>query len=105
MVSFRKMWEDVNSLVTAGKFNELENIKSYEDGFIVNNEGKTLFLDPQDFIDFWCKMLLYREIDMSSVLKKENNNFNLIYRLIRQLPYVEDNQGKFTLMSSIVEKH
>jgi hypothetical protein len=105
MVSFKKMWEDVNSLVIAGKFNDLENIKSYEEGFIVNNEGETMFLDSQDFIDFWCKMLLYREIDMSSKLNNQNDNFNLIYMLVRQLPYIEENQGKLTLMSSFVEKH
>jgi hypothetical protein len=25
--------------------------------------------------------------------------------LVRQLPYIEENQGKLTLMSSFVEKH
>lgn len=105
MVSFKKMWEDVNSLVISGEFNDLENIRGYEEGFIVNNEGETMFLDSQDFIDFWSKMLLYSEIDKSSILDNQNNNFNLIYMLVRQLPYIEENQGKLTLMSSFVEKH
>lgn len=105
MVAFKRMWEDVNSLVKKGSFSGVRNIKTYVGGFIIKNEEEAMFLDSQDFIDFWSEMLIYKELDISSMQNNKNHNFSLIYKLVRELPYIEERKGKLTLVSSVVEKH
>ncbi|MFD3156391.1 hypothetical protein ACFIJ5_05950 [Haloimpatiens sp. FM7330] len=100
MIKFKKMWEDVSSILNNDEFNDnnMTIVESYKDGFIVKYEGKNSFVNKDDFVDFWCKMLYFNEISKEDILKDNNVNQRYVYEVVGKLPYINEESNMLKLM-------
>lgn len=99
MISFKTMWNDVNSILNKEEDVGLNIIEKYNSGFTVKEKDKTVFVTRDDFVDFWCKILCCDNIEIKKLMDNDNSKEKYIYSVIKKLPYIEENLG----MISIVE--
>lgn len=88
MVTFKKVWEDVREILEKNKFENIEAIDDFDDGFMLKKNGSVTFVTKEDFVDFWCKMQCLKEVSKKQVLTEEEEKSKYIYDLIKKLPYV-----------------
>lgn len=100
MVEFKKMWEDVSSMVAENKIctNNLKIVETYEEGFIIEYYGKRFFVNKKDFTDFWCKMLYYNEISKEELIDGEDKTQQCIYEMVESLPYISKESNTLKLI-------
>ena len=94
MVTFKKMWEDVNNIIEKKEVYDVNIIKNYESCFLIEEEDKdTIFLTREDFIDFWCNMLFYNQICFHEIINENQFKFKYIYSIVKNLPYIKETEG------------
>lgn len=89
MISFKKVWNDVNNLVNdnGGNVNIVNKIKNV---FLVEEEGNVVFLTKDDFVDFWAKLFSHKKVDKSNLRVESSNKELYIYQLVKELPYIKE---------------
>ncbi|WP_035290919.1 hypothetical protein [Clostridium sp. KNHs214] len=100
MVEFKKMWEDVSSMVAEHKIDNgnLNIVETYDDGFIIQYDNKNFFVNKKNFIDFWCKMLYYKEVSKEELVNCEDETQKCVYEIIQSLPYISEESNTLRLM-------
>jgi hypothetical protein len=98
MVAFKKMWEDVEEILSDEGYSDVKIIQRFNCGFTVKDRDNTIFITRDDFVDFWCKLLYYNELSLEQVLKEDKSKIKYIYTIIKQLPYITENCGVIKLM-------
>lgn len=88
MVPFKKMWEDALTLISENELEDISIVESYKGGFVVKEKNDTEFINKEDFVDFWCKMLYNREVAKDEAIQGRKSRY--IYQIIRNLPYVDE---------------
>lgn len=96
-VAFKKMWEDVNSLMT-NKNVELEVINVFNSGFVIKEDNETVFITKDHFVDFWCNILYYNKISKDQISREKGRYMNYVYDIVKHLPYVSENSNELTLI-------
>lgn len=89
MISFKKVWNDVNNLVNnnEGNVNIVNKIKNV---FLVEEEGNVVFLTKDDFVDFWAKLFSHKKVDKGNLRVESSNKELYIYQLVKELPYIRE---------------
>ncbi|MBK5240113.1 hypothetical protein [Clostridium sp.] len=98
MVAFKKMWEDVRSILSREDYSDIKILEKFNCGFTVKERDDVIFITRDDFVDFWCKLLYYNELSLEQVLKDEKSKPKYIYTIVKQLPYISENSGVIKLM-------
>jgi hypothetical protein len=99
MIAFKRMWEDVSEILSQDKVTELDITEKFKSGFIVKeNEGST-FITRDDFINFWCTMLYYNEIDYEMLNRAGDSKSMYIYEVVKLLPYVTQEKTMLKLIN------
>ena len=89
MVSFMKMWSDLNSILDSNDINNCQIIEHYEDGFSVKSDNVITFISKDDLVDCWCRMLYYNEVSKEQ-MNDSNSSKKCVYDLLKNLPYISD---------------
>lgn len=98
MIHFKTMWEDVCNILTNNKIENLETVECFKTGFIVKTNGVTEFITKDDFVDFWCNMLCFNNVSETEINKTGNEIKKCIYTIVKNLPYVNANNGVISLL-------
>ncbi|WP_138206103.1 hypothetical protein [Haloimpatiens lingqiaonensis] len=100
MVEFKKMWQDVSTMVAEHKIHStnLDIIETYDDGFIIQYGAQRFFVNKNNFIDFWCKMLYYKEVSREELIKEDDEAQKCVYEIVQSLPYVNEESNTLRLM-------
>ena len=92
------MWEDVNHIMINNKELGIDVVDNCSGEFAIKNSGESIiFLTKEDFVDVWCHMQYYNK-----VFKGENFNIkeevdDCIYSIIRELPYIKEEDNELTI--------
>ncbi|MCT8977338.1 hypothetical protein N4T77_12075 [Clostridium sp. CX1] len=93
MVAFQKMWDDVNVILSKDEIKNIDIVEKFQSGFVVKDNDNTHFVTKDDFVDFWCNMLCYNEVEKGELLKGERSGLKYVYEIIKTLPYINENEG------------
>lgn len=93
MIAFKKMWNDVSSILLNNDIKDINIINKYKSGFIVDECGDVRFVTKDDFIDFWCRICCVNEISEEQILKDEQSSMKYVYAIIKNLPYISEKAG------------
>lgn len=96
MIPFKKMWEDALSMISKDEITNIYITEKYRSGFVVEEEGITEFINKDDFIEFWCKMLCFKEFSKEDALQQ--GKLKYVYEVIKKLPYVNERSNVLRLM-------
>ena len=99
MVAFKKMWEDVSEILSKESVTGLDIIQQFKSGFIVKENENTTFITREDFVDFWCLMLYFNEIDFDKLSKDGDTKRKYIYEVVKKLPYVYQENSVLKLIN------
>lgn len=99
MVAFKKMWDDINSKIDHNCTTGFQIKKKFETGFIVEEDGKNIFLTREDFVNFWCWFLYSEEIEINEIVNNKNPRYKYILDLVKGLPYTKIESEKLILVS------
>lgn len=99
MIKFNKMWNDVCCILSKNNSlnNQINVIQNYENGFIIKDNDGNSFLNKEDFIDFWCKMLYFNQVSKQEI-KNNDKKQTYIYKIIKKLPYVNEDSETLKLI-------
>lgn len=93
MIAFKKMWDDVCSAVSNNELKNVNIVENFTSGFVVKDDKDTHFVTKDDFVDFWCNMLCFNEVDKEHILKAKSSGSKYVYEMVKTLPYVKENEG------------
>lgn len=96
VIPFQKMWEDALSMISKEEIKDMNIVETYKGGFIVEEGDVTEFINKDDFVDFWCKMLCYKEFPKDEA--KDHHKLKYVYKVIEKLPYVNESTNKLKLV-------
>ena len=96
MIFFKDMWEDVKIILNKEEELNIKIIEKYNSGFTVKEEDVTTFITRDDFVDLWCKMLYYNQIELN-LNDKEHFKQKYVYEILKKLPYVTEESGVLRL--------
>lgn len=96
MIPFKKMWEDALTMVLQDEVQNVYIIEKYKGGFVVEEEGNTEFINKEDFVDFWCRMLCFSEFSKEEAIKQ--GKLKYVYEVIKNLPYVKESANVLRLV-------
>ena len=99
MIAFKKMWEDVSAILSQGSVTGLHITEQFKSGFIVSENESTTFITREDFVDFWCLMLYFNEIDLNKLNKDGDTKRMYIYEVVKNLPYVYQEKSILKLIN------
>ncbi|MBC8061186.1 MAG: hypothetical protein H7Y18_11020 [Clostridiaceae bacterium] len=99
MVAFKKMWEDVSEILSQGSVTGIDITEQFKSGFIVKENENTTFITREDFVDFWCLMLYFNEIDFNKLNKDGDTKRMYIYEVVKNLPYVYQEKSMLKLIN------
>lgn len=97
MVAFKKMWDDVCAILANNEIKDLQIVENYNSGFVVKENENTYFVNKDDFVDFWCKMLFFNKVDKESFAQEGKSSFKYVYKIIKKLPYITESEGSLNL--------
>ena len=98
MIAFKKMWDDVQLILSNGEYSDIEIVERFNCGFTVKENDNIIFITRDDFVDFWCKLLYYNELTLEQILKDDKLKQKYIYIIIKQLPYISESSGVIKLI-------
>ncbi|WP_373898594.1 hypothetical protein ACER0A_006095 [Haloimpatiens sp. FM7315] len=100
MIGFKTMWQDVSNMILQNKISEdvIHIVETYDDGFIVEQDGENYFVNKNDFIDFWCKMLCNDAVSREELVCDERYTQKYVYDIVQSLPYVAHDSNTLRLM-------
>ena len=93
MITFKKMWEDVLLLLSNEEYVYIDISERFNNGFSVNDNDNIVFITKDDFSNFWCKLLYYKELSLDQALGDDKLIPKYIYTIIKQLPYISEISG------------
>lgn len=96
MIPFKKMWEDAFNMISKDEVKDIDIVEKYRTGFVIIEEGNTKFVTKDDFVDFWCRMLCYKEFSREEANKQDGLKY--VYKVIKNLPYISENSGVLKLV-------
>ncbi|MCY6957670.1 MULTISPECIES: hypothetical protein [Clostridium] len=96
MVPFKKMWEDAFGIISKDEVEDIYIVEKYSTGFVIEEEGITKFITKDDFVDFWCRMLCFKEFSKEDANKQDK--FKYVYHVVKKLPYIKENSGVLQLV-------
>jgi len=96
VVPFKKMWEDAQVVILENELENLNIVERYNGGFVVREENGMEFINREDFVDFWCKMLCNKEVSKDDAAKERKAMY--IYDIVKNLPYVIENSDILKLV-------
>lgn len=91
MIAFKKIWDDICEITSKNSIENLKIIENFDSGFVVEDDADIHFITKDDFIDFWCNMLYPDKVSKEEVLNNSKSKY--IYEIMRNLPYVCENNG------------
>ncbi|MCH3963917.1 MAG: hypothetical protein LKE46_06545 [Clostridium sp.] len=97
MIAFKKIWDDVCSVISNGEIKDIDIVENFKNGFVVKEGSDTHFLTKQDFVDFWCSLVCLNKIDEEEILKEEGSGKKLVYDILKRLPYINENEGSLKI--------
>jgi hypothetical protein len=97
MIAFSKMWDDVFKMVEENGCNGVKIVEKFKSGYIVLIEDSKEFITKEDFVNFWCRLLYYNEVETDNI-KKCGEKAEYVYKFIKNLPYVSENSGIIKLV-------
>lgn len=98
VIPFQKMWEDALSIISKKEIKDVNIVETYKGGFIVEEGDITEFVNKDDFVDFWCKMLCFKEFSKNEA--KNHHKLKYVYKVIEKLPYVNESCDTLKLLDS-----
>lgn len=99
MIAFKKMWEDVYKLLSNEELIDINITERLKSGFIYKEQDETTFITKEDFVDFWCNMLYFNEVDHKAIYEDGDTKKIVIYNIIKKLPYVSEEKSKLRLIN------
>lgn len=93
MVAFQKMWDDVNIILARNEIKDINIVESFGTGFVVKDNDNTHFVTKDDFVDLWCNMICYNQIEKEKLLNSKKSGLKYVYEIIKTLPYIKENEG------------
>jgi hypothetical protein len=97
MVAFKKMWDDVCTILANNEIKDIQIVENYNSGFVVKENENTYFVNKDDFVDFWCNMLFFNKVDEESFAQEGKSSFKYVYKIIKKLPYITESEGALNL--------
>lgn len=97
MMAFKTMWNDVCGSISNNEIKNIEIVEKFKSGFVVKDKEDTHFVTKDDFVDFWCNMLFFNEVDKNKISKEGKSKLKYVYEVIKTLPYINENEGILTL--------
>jgi len=97
MVTFKKMWDDVLLLISNEEYMDINISEKLNCGFSVKDKDNKIFITKDDFSNFWCRLLYYKEISLNQLLGDDKLKPKYIYTIIKQLPYISESSGVIKL--------
>lgn len=95
MITFKKMWNDVEEMIASGLFNVEEK---FPGSFVIKDEeGKRIFLTKEDFVDIWCRLLYYKEITLENKELFDKQSQKHVFNIMKKLPYISQNGNTLKL--------
>ncbi|MEW9096229.1 MAG: hypothetical protein AB2417_14210 [Clostridiaceae bacterium] len=98
MIAFKKMWNDVEDIISKDEIKDIYIVEKYRDGFVVEDNLTNYFVGKQDFVNFWCNMLYFNQISLDDLNVKKEPNFKYVCAVIKELPYIKVNSGIISIM-------
>lgn len=95
MVAFKKMWEDVNSLLNKENL-DLNIVEVFNSGFTVKENDDLVFVTREDFVDLWCNMLYYNKVSKKQ-LNDMKSSMTYVYDVVKRLPYICESSDELTI--------
>lgn len=95
MVAFKKMWEDVNSLLNKENL-DFNIVEVFNSGFTVKENDDLVFVTREDFVDLWCNMLYYNKVSKKQV-NDMKSSMTYVYDVVKRLPYICENADELTI--------
>ena len=96
MIPFKRMWEDTSEMILKDEVKDVLITEKYKGGFVVEEEGTTEFINKEDFVDFWCKLLCFEEFSKEEAIKQ--GKLKYVYEIIKNLPYVNESSNVLRLV-------
>ncbi|MCY6484645.1 hypothetical protein OW763_09865 [Clostridium aestuarii] len=96
MIPFKKMWEDVSAIISDNTIGEIDIVEKYNTGFVISEDGVTKFVNKDDFVNFWCKMLCFKEFSKEDADKEDKLIY--VYEVIKNLPYITESSNVLKLV-------
>ncbi|KEI04626.1 hypothetical protein IRP63_09535 [Clostridium botulinum] len=96
MVPFKRVWEDAIRMVSKDEIKDINIVETYKGGFVVEENKDTEFINKDDFVYFWSKMICNNE-----VLKEEvssGRKLKYVYEIVKNLPYISENANGLKLV-------
>lgn len=97
MITFQKMWHDVEEILEGDEIKNIDIIEQYNNGFVVKETEDVAFVTKDDFVDFWCKLLYFNEVSREQ-LKDKDKSQKYVYDVVKTLPYAFESDGILKLM-------
>lgn len=97
MVAFKKMWDDVNLILSNDGVKDFEIVEKFKSGFVVKDNNNTHFVTKDDFVDFWCNMLCFNKVEKEELTKEGKSKLKYVYEIIKNLPYVKECEDTLNL--------
>jgi len=98
MVTFKKMWDDVLLLLSNEEYVDINILERSNCGFAVQDSDNITFITKDDFSNFWCNLLYYKELSLEQVLGNDKLIPKYIYTIIKQLPYISESSSVIQLI-------
>lgn len=96
MISFKRVWEDSLTMIYKDEVKELNIVETYKGGFVVKENEDMEFINKDDFIYLWSKMICNNNILEDNVLVDEKNR--CIYQVLKRLPYISESTTGLKIM-------
>ena len=90
MITFKKMWDDVLLMLSNEEYVDIILERSNY-GFAVKHSYNITFITKDDFSNFWCKLLYYKELSLEQSLGNDKLISKYIYNIVKRLPYISEN--------------
>ncbi|KEH97867.1 hypothetical protein Z968_08745 [Clostridium novyi A str. 4552] len=88
MIPFKKVWEDSLAMISKDEVKELNIVETYKGGFVVKEDEDMEFINKDDFIYLWSKMICNNNISEDDALV--NEKFRCVYQILKKLPYISE---------------
>jgi|ERR1035437_7875376 hypothetical protein len=98
MITFKKMWDDVLLMLSNEEYVDINILERSNYGFAVKDNDNITFITKDDFSNFWCKLLYYKELSLEQGLGNDKLILKYIYTIIKQLPYISENSSVMQLI-------
>lgn len=97
MMTFKKMWDDVNFILSNSNIENINIVETFNSGFVIKDEKQTHFITKEDFIDCWCKLFCFNEIVENDLTEEKNLKQKYVYEIIKNLPYINEKNGSINI--------